>query len=354
MTPSLEAYGWNDHWAAVLAVERPSCAPARVIAEHRGRYRIHTGSEERSAVIAGRLRHEATTAADLPVVGDWAAIQREEAGDAVIQQVLPRQTHFSRKAAGNRTDEQVLAANVDIIWIVSSFGRDLNRNRIDRYVTLVRESGAKPWVILSKADMAENPQQTAAELEAELLGVPVHPVSSLDSGGLEALAPALATGKTIALLGSSGVGKSTLLNRLAGTEIMAAGEIRASDGKGRHKTTHRQLVLLPCGGLLLDTPGMREIQLWTADAGLEQSFADILTLATGCRYADCGHQSEPDCAVQLAVLSGELPTARLASYQKLAREMAWLERKQDVRAALKEKRRWRGIIRDYRRHFKKD
>jgi ribosome biogenesis GTPase len=352
---SLEDYGWDDGWARKFtAADLPQCVPARVLAEYRGQYRIRTAETEQPARVSGRLRHESAGPADLPVVGDWVAASEERGGEVQIHLVLLRETRFSRKSAGARTDEQVMAANVDTVWIVAAFGPNLNRNRIDRYLALVWESGAEPWVILNKSDLADAPQQTAADLESTLLGVPVHPVSAMDGSGLEALAPALAPGKTVALLGSSGVGKSTLLNRLAGAEVMLTGEIRGGDGKGRHKTTHRQLVLLPRGGLLLDTPGMREIQLWNAESGLGKSFADVETLAEGCRYADCGHQSEPGCAVQQAVKQGSLDRGRLESFLKLRKELDHLERKQDVRAALKEKHRWRSITRDYRRNFKKD
>jgi ribosome biogenesis GTPase len=351
---SLEDYGWNETWEAEFAaLDQDGSHPARVVAEHRGRFRVRTLENEREATIAGRMRHEASGPADLPAVGDWVAVGEDDGGSVVIRQILPRRTRFSRKTAGARTDEQVVAANIDTVWVVTAFGPNFNRNRIDRYVALVWESGAEPRVILSKADLDDAPDLAVAELESTLVGVPVHAVSAVDGSGLDTLSPLLVPGHTIALLGSSGVGKSTLVNRLAGTEIMGTTGIRA-DGKGRHKTTHRQLVLLPDGGLLLDTPGMREIQLWNADAGMEKGFADIEALAPGCRYADCSHTSEPGCAVKEAVDSGGLDRARLESFHKLRKELDHLERKQDALAAKKEKRRWGSIMRDYRRNFKKD
>ncbi len=352
---NLDDFGWDENWARKFAdAKRAGDVPARVVAEHRGQFRIRTEEAERNARTSGRLRHEAQSPADLPTVGDWVAVAEDQGGEAQIHLVLPRQTRFSRKSAGARTNEQVIAANVDTVWIITAFGPNLNRNRIDRYLALVWESGAVPRVVLSKSDLADAPQQTAAELESTLVGVPVHAVSAKDGSGMDALSTALATGNTIALLGSSGVGKSTLLNRLAGSEVMRTGEIRGSDGKGRHKTTHRQLVLLPCGGLLLDTPGMREIQLWDAGAGMDQSFSDIDSLAAGCRFADCGHQTEPGCAVREAVDQGSMGQARLESFLKLSKELDHLKRKQDAQAALKEKQRWKSITRDYRRNFKKD
>lgn len=350
---SLEDFGWNTDWEQKFTVTAKAGAhPARVVAEHRGQYRVQTGHEERGAKISGRLRHDAGGPADLPSVGDWVVLGVEPDGEAQIHHILPRQTRFSRKSAGVRTDEQVIAANIDTVWIVTAFGPNFNRNRIDRFLALVWESGAVPMVVLSKSDLSEDPNRMATELETALIGVPVHPVSAKDGYGLDQLSPFLSPGKTIALLGSSGVGKSTLLNRLAGSVVMQTGEVRAGDGKGRHKTTHRQLVLLPGGGLLLDTPGMREIQLWNAEKGLEQSFSDIDELAASCRYADCRHQTEPGCAVLEAVEQGRLDQTRLESFLKLSKELDYLERKQDVRAALKEKKRWKEIITDYRRNFK--
>jgi ribosome biogenesis GTPase len=352
---SLDDFGWDEGWARKFAdAGQHGHLPARVVAEHRGQFRIQTDGAERKARVSGRLRHEAQSPADLPTVGDWVTVAEDSGGEAQIHQVLPRRTRFSRKSAGARTDEQVIAANVDTVWIITAFGPNLNRNRIDRYLALVWESGAVPRVVLSKSDLADAPRQTAAELESTLVGVPVHVVSAKDGSGMGELARALATGNTIALLGSSGVGKSTLLNRLAGSEVMRTGEIRAGGGKGRHKTTHRQLVLLPCGGLLLDTPGMREIQLWNAGAGMEQSFSDLDSLAVGCRYANCGHRTEPGCAVREAVEQGDLDQSRLESFLKLNKELDHLKRKQDVQAALKEKHRWKSITRDYRHNFKKD
>jgi ribosome biogenesis GTPase len=259
---------------------------------------------------------------------------------------------FSRKAAGKRTDEQIVGANVDTVWIVSAFDSDLNPARLERYVTLVWESGASPVVVVAKADLSEAPESIVAGLTARVVGVPIHAVSAIDGAGLEVLRRYLAPGQTIALLGSSGVGKSTLINRLAGHEVMRTVSVRASDGKGRHTTTHRQLVLLPSGGLLLDTPGMRELQLWSSDEGLEKSFPDIDAIAAGCRFADCRHESEPGCAVHAAVESGELAPGRLENFRKLTRELAYFERKRDVRAELEEKQRWKELTKEYRRRFK--
>ncbi len=349
----IQTFGWNEHWDAQRAsADHPEMTPARVVAEHRELYRIHTGSREVAARVCGRLRHVAAQPADLPAVGDWVLVELPDTdGDAVVHEVLPRATQFARAAAGARTDEQVVAANVDTVWIVSAFGYDLNPARIDRYVSLVWEGGASPVVVLTKLDLAEDPE-AAAELEQRLIGVSVHAVSSVSGVGLEDLHRYLAPGRTIALLGSSGVGKSTLLNTLSGKEVMEVAEVRSGQGKGRHKTTHRQLVLLPGGALLLDTPGMRELQLWNADQGVGRSFEDIETLAAQCRFSDCRHESEPGCAVQAAAESGDLQPERLVSFAKQRGELAYLERKQDKRAELEEQRKWRNIARLSRRFFK--
>ena len=352
---SLIDYGWNDSWGAKLnEIGQGEGIAARVVAEHRELYRVHTGSEEISARISGRLRHEALCHADLPAVGDWVVVERgETGGEARIQAILPRASTFSRKAPGEKTDEQIVGANVDTVWIVSPLDAERNATRIERYLTLVWESGAAPAVVLTKSDLSDAPAGVVADLDQRLIAVPIHAVSARDGDGVSELDQYLSRGSTVALLGPSGAGKSTLINKLAGREVMRTAEVREIDGKGRHTTTHRQLVHLPTGGLLLDTPGMRELQLWSGEDGLEKSFADIEELAAHCRFGDCSHDSEPGCAVRAALESGDLLPERFESFGKLEKEIAYLERRQDLRADLEERQRWKEITKEYKRWVKK-
>jgi ribosome biogenesis GTPase len=350
---SLTEYGWSQVWADRLAQSGGGEA-ARVVAEHRGQFKVWADAEELVARTAGRLRHAAASSADLPAVGDWVVIDRAgEGGEVVIRTVLPRTSVFSRKVPGRRATEQVVGANIDIVWVVTPIEAARNAARIERYVTLVWEGGASPVVVLTKVDLASRPEAEVASLAVRLTAVPVHAVSAVDGAGLDELRGYLAPGVTIVLLGPSGVGKSTLINRLAGREVMATGSVRAADGKGRHTTRHRQLVLLPSGGLLLDTPGMRELQPWGAEDGLEKSFADIEELAAACRFSDCLHETEPGCAVLGAVEDGELEEARLASWRKLQKELAHIERRRELRADLEERQRWKAITKEFRRSPKR-
>jgi ribosome biogenesis GTPase len=322
--------------------------PARVAAQRRGAYVVHAERGERPAEIAGRLRHAAVTAADLPAVGDWVAVEdRPGAAAATIHAVLERSTVFSRKTAGEEVAEQVLAANVDLVFLVGAFGDELNVRRIERYLVSAWESGAQPVIVLNKSDLAEDPAADVAAVEAIAFGVPVHVVSCLDGAGLEQLQTYFSGNRTVALLGSSGVGKSSLLNRLLGWERQCVQTLRG-DGKGRHTTTQRELVPLPAGGLVLDTPGMRELGLWSADSGVDETFADVADLAD-CRFTDCAHESEPGCAVRAAIADGRLVEERLENYRKLQRELLLLELKTDPRARAEARRRRRRFARSLRK-----
>jgi ribosome biogenesis GTPase / thiamine phosphate phosphatase len=342
---TLDDLGWDDQLATEFEPhDAAGLTPGRVVVQHRGVYVVQTEDGELRANAAGRLSHEAAGAGDLPAVGDWVAVAaRPEEGAATIQAVLPRRTTFSRKVAWNAAEEQVLAANIDVVFLLTSLNEDLNLRRLERYLTLAWESGARPVVVLTKTDLAADVALQVLEVEEVAFGVPVHAISSLTGDGLDVIRSYLEPGRTIALLGSSGVGKSTLVNTLAGREVLAVREIRESDGEGRHTTTHRQLVLLPGGGLVLDTPGMRELQLWESADGLGEAFADVEELAANCRFNDCAHRSEPGCAVQAALDDGTLDFGRWTSYQKLQRELAHLERRLDKRLRSEERKRWAKV-----------
>ncbi|MBA3788435.1 MAG: ribosome small subunit-dependent GTPase A [Actinobacteria bacterium] len=339
---TLQDLGWTDSHTLVFEPHAAGgLVPGRVSEQHRGAYVVLTESGEIRAEPAGRLSYEANGFGDLPAVGDWVAVAlRPAEGAGTIQAVLPRRTAFSRKVAWSATEEQVVAANVDTVFLLSSLNEDLNLRRLERYLTLAWESGAKPVIVLTKTDLSQAVELRVLEVEGIAFGVPVHAISSLTGDGLEIVRSYLEPGKTIALLGSSGVGKSTLVNTLLGEDLLAVKEIRESDGEGRHTTTHRQLVPLPGGGLVLDTPGMRELQLWESADGLGETFSDIEGLAAQCRFNDCAHRTEPGCAIQAALENGTLDHARWTNYQKLQRELAHLERRLDKRAQADERKKW--------------
>jgi ribosome biogenesis GTPase len=288
--------------------------------------------------------------ADLPAVGDWVAVERADAGTGTIVAVLERRSRFSRKRAGDTAEEQVLAANVDVVFLVTSLNEDLNPRRLERYLILAWDSGASPVVLLTKADLVDDAAAAAVDVESVAVGVPVLTVSARTGEGMQALRSLLGPGVTAVLLGSSGVGKSTLVNALVGEERLETQEIR-DDGKGRHTTVRRELVLLPGGGLLVDTPGIRELQLWAVDEGLDEAFEDVTSLFADCRFSDCRHDREPGCAVKAALAEGRLAPERWESYVKLQRELELLEQRLDKRLAAEERRRIRAFSKDVRRLY---
>jgi ribosome biogenesis GTPase len=337
----LSRLGWNDRLdEAFAAYAADGLVPGRVALEHTHIYRVMTEAGESLARVSGRLRHNAAARADFPAVGDWVALAPpERAGDARIIAVLPRRSRFSRRAAGDSTEEQVVAANIDTVFLVAGLDGDFNPRRIERYLLVASESGASPVIVLNKADVVEDPEAMAAAVRVTAGGAPVHIVSCRVPAGVDILRQYLGPGETGALLGSSGVGKSTIANRLIGHDLLRTQDVRESDSRGRHTSTARQLVLLPESGVLIDTPGMRELQLWDSGEAASGAFADIDSLAGGCRFRDCRHLKEPGCAVLAAVAAGSVSPGRLEGYHKLQDEQAHQARQLDQRAQIDEKRR---------------
>jgi ribosome biogenesis GTPase / thiamine phosphate phosphatase len=332
--------GWDAGWETELKeIDDPGLRAARVGTEHRGAYVLLTEEGEQWAVPTGRLRLDAKEGGgDLPAVGDWVGYRLPERSErAVVQAVLPRRTKFSRKTAFNRTEEQVLAANVDVAFLTTALPDDLNLRRLERYIATAWESGARPVIVLTKTDLSEDVGGAVAEVAAIAFGVPVHAISAPNGQGVEELRDYLAGNRTAVLLGSSGVGKSTIVNALLGAETSETQEVR-DDGRGRHTTTRRELHLVPGGGILLDTPGIRELQLWDAEEGLGEAFEDVEELAAACRFADCAHEGEPGCAVRQALATGALPSERYESYRKLQRELDALAARQDARLGSEQRR----------------
>ena len=335
----LETYGWSDELQQDFAPHQAAgLMPGRVILQQRGYYGLATATGELRAEISGKLAREAQ-AGGYPAVGDWVAASAGEAGGpAIIHHVLPRRTAFVRKAVSGGM--QVIAANVDVAFLTASLNADLNPRRLERYLASAWQSGAAPVVLLTKADLCADVAGVVAEIRGIARDAPIHAISSLTGEGLEALMTYLTAGRTAVLVGSSGAGKSTLANALVGSERMATQAIRESDGQGRHTTSHRELILLPGGGLLLDTPGMRELGLWDSEEGLAATFEDIEALAGACKFGDCSHSNEPGCAVRAALEAGELDEARWRSYQKLRRELAHLESREDPALRAAKRRQW--------------
>jgi len=351
----LEDLGWNDFFQDQFRhVAKDSWIPARIIQEQKNHYRVQSETGEGIAELSGRFVFETVGGrADLPVVGDWVAVRRRDGeGRCIIQYRFRRKSRFVRKSSGRSAEEQVIAANIDTLFLVTTLGRDFNPRRMERYLALAWEGGAAPVLLFNKSDLCRDPSRQL-EIVRSLAGcTPSHVISARTGEGTGELDRYLQHGTTVALLGSSGVGKSTLINRLAGSAIQPVNAVRESDGRGRHTTTSRQLIRLPSGAALIDTPGLRELQLIEASSGLEQTFSEIEILKTGCHFSDCSHDHEPGCAVRAALDRGLLDEDRHASYLKLRREIQYHNRKADKRLELEEKRRWKIIHKDYRRHFR--
>ncbi|MCA9740693.1 MAG: ribosome small subunit-dependent GTPase A [Deferribacteres bacterium] len=350
----LESLGWDSFFANHFTpFQEKGLHPARVALEHKNAYLTYSAFGELTAELTGKMRYQALHREDLPAVGDWVAIQHlEDESRAVIHGVLPRKSKFIRKAAGEIIEIQILASNIETAFLVSGLDHDFNPRRLERFLTLTWDSGASPVILLNKTDICDDLEAKMAKIEEIAINAPIIPLSAENDEDLSALSEFLQNGETVVLLGSSGVGKSTIINRLLGKNVQAVQEVREDDSRGRHTTTHRELFVLDNGAMIIDTPGLREIQLWDSGDGLQETFEDVEELAANCRFRDCKHQNEPGCEVKKALLNGELSRERYESYQKLQKELAYIDRLQDQREALEEKRRAKIMSKTINRMYK--
>ena len=352
---NLESWGWSAEWQArIPAAAGSDWFPGRIVFESRGIYRVISERGEHWGVADGALRRNLQEKTESLTVGDWIladAVPQNE--HWLIRKILPRKSAFSRKTAGEVTEVQVIAANCDLVFTVCSLdgGRNFNLRGLERYLTCTWESGASPVIILNKTDLCEDVESAVLQAQSIAPGVDIHCVSCVEGTGFDGLEPYLGPGQTIALIGRSGVGKSSIINYLSGEEVARTNDLREQDLRGRHTTTHRELIQLPGGSVLVDTPGLRELQLWGEESALEVSFSDIETLAEGCRFSDCNHGQEPGCAVQQALADGSLEQGRFESYLDLQNELRRLKIKQDIHLRLREKRQKKAFGRQ-RKKFK--
>ncbi len=362
-TSTLIQLGWSEQFEkSFIPFKNRGLIPGRIERENRNQYSVACEGRRLGAEVSGRLINQARSRADFPAVGDWVALMPAGAQDrAIIHAVLPRKSCFSRKAVlsggmpdtGGKTEQQVLAANIDTVFLVSGLDGDYNLRRIERFVTVAYDSGAAPVIILNKADLCPNLHERIEEVQSIAIGIPVLTISAVSGEGLPDLDPYLSIGKTVAFLGSSGVGKSTIINRLLGEDRLRTAAVREDDSRGRHTTSHRELIVLPDRGVVIDSPGMREIQLWGDQDSLDQAFEDVEAIARNCRFNDCTHSKEPGCAVKSAIDTGELDSARFGNYLKLQKEIRHLQRRQNRAVARRDERARDKRYRRFHKELKK-
>jgi len=351
---NLKQYGWNDFFQENFSkFSTEGFSAGRVAIEHKSQYILYTEFGELTAELSGKMHFNSSEKDDYPAVGDWVIIKPIiEENKAIIEHVLPRQSKFSRKAAGAKTDEQIVASNIDTVFIMSSLNQDINLRRIERYLTLAWDNEVIPVIILSKADLCDDIDEKLSLVEGISFNTKINVISAAENTGIEELSQYFEGNKTVAVIGSSGVGKSTLINRLSDWTKMKVSDISLYKDKGRHTTSHRELIVLPTGGLIIDTPGMRELQMWEGSEGVTETFQDIEKFMGKCKFSDCKHATEPGCAIKTAIKSGEINEDRYNSYLKLQREVSYFERRQNKKTALEEKKKWKKLSNDAKKHGK--
>lgn len=351
---NLNFLGWDEFFENNFKhYEQLQLCAARVAVENKTNYLLYTSFGEASGEISGKLYFNSEASSELPKVGDWVTVSLfDDNSKAIIHNVLPRKTKISRKSADKKTEEQIIAANIDVVFIVQSLDENFNINRMERYLAAVKQSGALPVAVLNKSDICEDADYKKQLIEKVQQGLDVINVSALTGGGVDCLRKYFCLGKTIVFVGSSGVGKSSLINYITGVETQRTNSMSDATSKGKHTTTKRELIVLPDGGLLIDTPGMREFGLWDAEEGLSKTFSGFEELALKCKYKDCTHTHETNCAVVEAVETGIVSKQQYENYLKMRKEIKYLETKQDIFAKLEEKRKWKNINKEIKRYFK--
>ncbi|MDZ4713575.1 MAG: ribosome small subunit-dependent GTPase A [bacterium] len=347
----LEKLGWDKFFEKNFEkFSKEGLSPARVAIEHKQSYVVYTGDSELTAEVSGKFHYNVKSPSEYPAVGDWVVIREiPDEKKAIIETVLERKNKFSRKEAGIKLNEQIIAANIDYLFFISSLNQDISLRRMERYLTLSIENKVTPVIIMSKEDLCDDTEEKIAEVKTIAEGIDVYALSAVENTGIEALRKYFEENKTVAVVGSSGVGKSTLINCLADSEKMDVSEISLYKDKGRHTTTHRELILLPEGGIIIDTPGMRELQLWEGGDGASETFKDVEKYLGQCRFSDCKHETEPGCAIKEAIANGEFDQNRFDSYLKLQREITWFENRQNNKFTLAEKKKWKKLTSDAKR-----